>query len=286
MKKRVLVIGATGFIGQAIAKQLKKDGFTVRVLTRDLEKANEIFNEDYEKIQGNVLQPETLSDALDNVNYVYINLPEKDAPEGVKNLVDKLRNTDIKRIGYTSGCTVRKENAWHPMINSHYQADETIINSGLPYSIFRPTMVLDMIPRYANNGKAFIIGKQNNGWSWIYSEDMAKMISNAFQTEKAKNKKFTIFGPEKCSIPEAVDSFNKIFFPDAKKASPRPYWMANILAIFIGSSLKYAISLFKYFDSHPEEGNPQEAVELLGKPETDLNSFFEIYKNQLAQNNK
>ncbi len=46
--------------------------------------------------------------------------------------------------------------------------------------------------------------------------------------------------------------------------------MANLLALMAGEKLKYAISIFKYFEDHPEEGDPNEAYELLGKPEMNL----------------
>jgi len=135
-----------------------------------------------------------------------------------------------------------------------------------------------MIPRYSNNGKPFIMGNQPHGWSWIYSADLAKMVSKAFLLDEAKNKKFTVFGPEKVTIPEAVNRFNSVFYPEAKPAKPTPYWVMNLLALFIGKKLRYPISIFKYFEDHPEEGNPDEADKLLGKSQTGLNEYFKIYK--------
>ena len=39
MKRRILVIGATGLLGAPVAHQLKKSGFDVRLMVRKLEKA-------------------------------------------------------------------------------------------------------------------------------------------------------------------------------------------------------------------------------------------------------
>ncbi len=39
MKKRVLVLGATGVLGRPVARKLREDGFQVRIMTRNLEKA-------------------------------------------------------------------------------------------------------------------------------------------------------------------------------------------------------------------------------------------------------
>lgn len=277
MKTTILVIGATGMIGQAVSKQMKMDGFTLRIMTRNKEKAQKIFGDDYDIREGDVFNKDTLGPSFEGVQGVYITLPEHNIQVAVKNILEQSGKASVNQIGYTSGCTVREENAWHPMIRSHFDAEKLIMKSGIAYSIFRPTMVLDMLPRYANNGKPFIIGKQPQRWSWIYTGDMAKMISKAFQTKEARDQKFTIFGPDKLSIPEAVNLFNAEFYPTAKEAKPTPYWISKLIALFVGSQLKKAISIFKYFEDHPEEGDPSEANNLLGKPETGLKEYFNIY---------
>ena len=65
------------------------------------------------------------------------------------------------------------------MIHAHLAGEECIENSGIPFTILKLTMVMDMIPRYANNGKPFVIGRQVHGWSWIHSSDIARMTSTA-----------------------------------------------------------------------------------------------------------
>ena len=282
MKKTIIVIGATGMIGQAVSKQLKNDGFTVRVLSRSADKAREIFKEGFEIVVGDVFKKGSLVSAFDGIQGIYINLPEQNIEKAIGNILQQLKLTAVEHIGYTSGCTVREENASHPMIRSHFEAENKIMESGMAWSIFRPIMVLDTLPAYANKGKPFIIGHQPHAWSWIHTVDMARMISKAFQTNEALNKKFTLFGPDKLSIPEAIDLFNEEFYPSAKKAKPTPYWISHLLALFIGSKLKYAISIFKYFKTHPEEGDPFEANKLLGLPLTGMKEFFELYRENTS----
>jgi uncharacterized protein YbjT (DUF2867 family) len=43
MGKRILVIGATGFLGEPVAIHLKQTGFTVRLMVRDIGKAAKRF---------------------------------------------------------------------------------------------------------------------------------------------------------------------------------------------------------------------------------------------------
>lgn len=54
MTKSILILGGTGLFGKPTAYQLKADGFQVRSLARDVEKAQNIFTDDYEIIPGDV----------------------------------------------------------------------------------------------------------------------------------------------------------------------------------------------------------------------------------------
>ena len=282
MKKKILVIGATGLVGKAVANQLNNDGYQVIVMSRNKEKAKSIFTSDFEIIEADVLKPESIRYSSQGIDGVYISLPEKDVPSAIPNILKNAKESGVKQIVYTSGCTVRKENSWHPMIKGHYEGEKAIVESGIPYTMLKLTMIMDMIPRYANNGKPFIIGKQKHGWSWIHSEDIAKIASKDFENPEENKKNLKIWGMENCTIPQAVDNYNSIFFPEAKQAKSKPYWMANLLALMVGEKLKYAISIFKYFEDHPEEGDPKKAYQILGEPTMSLKHFFELEKSKLA----
>jgi uncharacterized protein YbjT (DUF2867 family) len=282
MKQKILVIGATGLVGNAVAKQLQTNGYHVVVMSRNREKAIKMFSDDFEIIEADVLRSESIKYSFTGIDGVFISLPEQSVPDAIPNIIKYSKESKVKHIVYTSGCTVREENAWHPMIKGHFEGEKAMVDSGIPYTILKLTMIMDMIPRYANNGKPFIIGKQVHGWSWIHSSDIARMASAAFSNKDAKNKKLTIWGNEKLTIAKAVEQYNHENNLGEKPVKPKPYWMANLLALIVGEKLKYAISIFKYFENHPEEGNPQEAYSILGEPQMTLKTFFNQQKNMLA----
>lgn len=68
---RALVAGATGFIGQALCGRLLSDGVQVRALVRSTARTRDLPVDDLELHEGDVLQPETLTGAGENVDVAY-----------------------------------------------------------------------------------------------------------------------------------------------------------------------------------------------------------------------
>jgi uncharacterized protein YbjT (DUF2867 family) len=50
LTQKILVIGAAGFVGAPIAKQLQADGFSVRALVRNAEKARQLLGSQVELV--------------------------------------------------------------------------------------------------------------------------------------------------------------------------------------------------------------------------------------------
>lgn len=70
MADQVLVVGATGGVGQlAVAKLLEK-GWTVRALTRRAEKVQQMFDRRVDAIVGDIRQPATLLPAVSDISHI------------------------------------------------------------------------------------------------------------------------------------------------------------------------------------------------------------------------
>ncbi|MCE7989312.1 MAG: NAD-dependent epimerase/dehydratase family protein [Caldilinea sp. CFX5] len=64
MSTRILVIGATGMLGEPVARRLQQDGFAVRIFSRSPEKARSKFGNDFEVAGGDVEDQAALEQAL------------------------------------------------------------------------------------------------------------------------------------------------------------------------------------------------------------------------------
>lgn len=66
----VLVAGATGGVGQLAVGQLIKQGIPVRAMTRNLAKAEQLFEGKVQIFEGNILEPASLLVALNDVTHI------------------------------------------------------------------------------------------------------------------------------------------------------------------------------------------------------------------------
>nr|QEO74231.1 NAD-dependent epimerase/dehydratase [uncultured bacterium] len=111
---RVLVTGATGKVGHAIAAALAARGDEVRGLVRDPNRAAGILPASVEAVRGDVTQPETLPPAVDGCEMVFnaVGLPEqwlrdpsifdRVNAQGSGNVARAARGAGVRRFVHTS----------------------------------------------------------------------------------------------------------------------------------------------------------------------------------------
>jgi dihydroflavonol-4-reductase len=109
----VLVTGASGFVGSAIANTAREAGYAVRVLVRATSPRTNVHPED-EVVLGDLADPASLASACKGVRYLFhaaadYRLWSRDPDElvrtnldGTRNLMGEALRADIERIVYTS----------------------------------------------------------------------------------------------------------------------------------------------------------------------------------------
>ena len=73
-KQRVLVVGATGYLGKFLVKELKRQGYWIRALSRDSQKIEPVKQYVDEVILGEVTKSETINGLCKNIDIVFSSL--------------------------------------------------------------------------------------------------------------------------------------------------------------------------------------------------------------------
>jgi len=281
--KTILLVGGTGMLGRPVAQRMKRDGFQVRIFTRNPEAARTLFDPSFEIFKGNVENLSVLENAMEGCWGVHINLSGEIEQIGTENTVKAALKTGISRISYVSGTTVSEENSWFFYVKRKLLAENSIRGSGIPHTIFRPTWFMESIPNFVKRGKAFYFGRRPQPFHLLAAEDFARMVSKSYMIKEAENRTFHILGPEPMLITDALQKYCRAIHPEIKRITVLPFWLAKVLAFLTRNrEMKFAVKLMEYFERTGEIGDPTEANRILGKPSTTFEEWLERLKRSLV----
>src|SRR6185436_11538096 len=140
--KLILVTGATGQQGGAVARSLLRQGQKVRALTRNPAKAAALVRAGAEVVQGDLTDPASLQPALQGVDGVFaMSTPfeagmEEEVGQGVF-LADAAKAVGVRHYVYTSVASADR-NTGIPHFDSKWQVERHIQRIALPATILRP----------------------------------------------------------------------------------------------------------------------------------------------------
>jgi uncharacterized protein YbjT (DUF2867 family) len=285
-KKTILVIGGTGMLGKPVAGQLKADGFEVRLLARNPEKARSLFGADYEIVKGDVGDPGSLRAALAGCDGVHISLKggptqadfERMDHIATRDIAQAAKEMGVGRVTILSAYAVSAEKADTPESRAKLMGEQALKSSGIPYTIFRASWFMESLPLYVQGRQISLIGNQIHPLHWVAAADYARMVSKSYQTGETLNKELYIFGPEAYTMGEAMKMYCQIAAPDVKVSPVSTKMLAVLGTISFNAEWKSISTLMEHYERHGEDGSPDEANHLLGAPQTTLREWCQ--KNQ------
>ncbi len=146
--RRVLVLGATGFVGSALVPALVAEGYEVRAATRDLERA--VRRAHVEWVQCDVNNAEDLDRALQDVDAVFFLVHamgsggSRDYAETERSVALHLRQAvsraGVERVVYLGGVAPRGEPSEH--LKSRLLVGELLREGTVPALELRASMIV------------------------------------------------------------------------------------------------------------------------------------------------
>jgi uncharacterized protein YbjT (DUF2867 family) len=184
--KKVLVAGATGYLGQYLVRELKKRGFWVRVLIRKEAQKDKFKNVD-DFFIGQITEPNSIKGITNNIDWVFTSIGITRQKDGMTYMdVDYQGNSDllkealkdkVEAFQYISA--INGDKLRHLKI---FEAKERFVdelkNSGISYCILRPNGFFSDMKDFLNMAKAgrvYLFGDGKMKLNPIHGEDLAKV---------------------------------------------------------------------------------------------------------------
>ena len=216
----ITITGANGFVAKNLRKFLSKNHIKVIAIARTTFQKHHTETAVYSK----TLLEKGLQNKLRNcdalVHLVGIGKQSfkynfEDNIDLTKNMIKTCKKSGIKKIIYISGLGVTK-NSTSDYFISKYKAEQEIINSGVNYTIFRPSYIIGkkdylskFILKQIKKGIVIIPGSGKYHLQPIFVEDVAKIIVESIYEKKFSNKILDLVGPEIIKFEDFVRYFIK-----------------------------------------------------------------------------
>ena len=216
----ITITGANGFVAKNLRNFLSKNHIKVIAIARKTFQKHHTETVVYSK----TLLEKGLQNKLRNcdalVHLIGIGKQSskynfEDNIDLTKNMIKTCKKSGIKKIVYISGLGVTK-NSRSDYFISKYKAEQEIINSGLNYTIFRPSYIVGkkdylskFILKQIKKGIVIIPGSGKYHLQPIFVEDVAKIILESIYEKKFSNKILDLVGPEIIKFEDFVKYFVK-----------------------------------------------------------------------------
>lgn len=253
--RRVLVAGATGYLGGYVAQEFKAQGDFVRALARSPDKLGHLRALMDEVVQGEVTRPETLEGVCDGIDVVFSsvgitrqkdNLTFKDVDyQGNKNLLDVARKAGVRKFVYVS--VFNGPNMLDlAIVKAHEDFVDVLKASEMDFVVIRPTGFFSDMEEYlkmARRGRVYLIGSGRNRINPIHGADLAVTCVDAVDKTA---KEIDVGGPEARSHREIAElAFRSL--GKKPRISTVPVWVMKSVAAFTKLFSRHQGNLLAFF---------------------------------------
>lgn len=248
--KRVLVAGATGYIGKYVVKAFKERGYFVRVLVRNSDKlhasgpftAPALTESDYDELfLGEITKPETLKGLTEDIDLIYSSIGISRQRDGLtfdqvdygcnKTLIDMATQSGVKKFIYVSMLDADKISHLE-ITKAHEKVVKELQESGMQFTIIRPSGYysdMGVILNMAEKGRVYLLGKGENRLNPIFGGDLAEVCVDAAEDD---TEEIEAGGPEVFTQREMAElAFDVI--GKRPKITVFPLWLGRILVKLI-----------------------------------------------------
>jgi uncharacterized protein YbjT (DUF2867 family) len=222
-QKRILVTGATGYVGSRLIPRLLQDGYEVRIFVRDPQRVQgRVWIDEVEVYPGDVLEPDTLSSALADIDYAYYLIHSMSSADdfhtsdlqAAENFGQVSKASGVERIIYLGGLGDPNANL-SPHLRSRHKTGQKLRDAGVPVTEFRAAIIVgsgsasfEMI-RYLTERLPIMICPR-----WVFTrgqpiaiEDILEYLIQSLTTPESAGKTIEIGGSDILTYGEMMTGY-------------------------------------------------------------------------------
>ncbi len=205
--RTVLIVGPTGYIGNAVVAEAVKQGHDVIVLTRSVRDDKQFHGA--EVVVGDVAKPADIARAFSRkIDVVISCLATRSGLAKDFDAIDYVATLNVLKAALANGTQhfillsaicVRKPDL--PLQLAKLKMEDELMRSGIKYTIVRPTAyfwVFDSQTRMIAKGRpAYVVGGGDQAChNPISKEDLAEFMVSSIDNEERRDRTYVIGGPE------------------------------------------------------------------------------------------
>lgn len=204
MKKRVLLAGATGYLGHYIAKQLSGENYETRVVLRNKKKFP-FSSSEFDIVEAEVTCPETLKGICEGVDTVissigitrqkdHLTYMDVDYQANV-NLIEEAKRSGVRKFIYVSVLNGDKLRQLK-ICEAKEKLVDYLMASGMEYCIIRPNGFFSDMGDFLNMAKkgcVYLFGDGHYVLNPIHGADLAEVCISAIESD---DKELLVGGPD------------------------------------------------------------------------------------------
>jgi uncharacterized protein YbjT (DUF2867 family) len=241
--KKVLIAGASGYLGRYAVSEFKARGYQIRALVRNPDKIKTpglhmepaVYEMIDETVVGDVTDPESIEGICKGIDIVFSSLgltsPDPHLTSfdvdhlGNGRILEQAIRENVSRFIYVSVFNQDKM-ADIPLIKAHELFVADLETSGLSWAVIRPNGYFSDMGRFfsmAQSGHMFIIGEGEKKINPIHGADLAKVCVGAVDGEC---REIPVGGPDTYTFREVIEM---AFHACGKTPwiTPLPMWLAE-----------------------------------------------------------
>jgi uncharacterized protein YbjT (DUF2867 family) len=226
-ERRVLLTGASGYVGGRLLPRLEKLGLPVRCLARRPEYLAGRVGPDTEVVAGDVLREETLAPALEAVHTAYYMIHsmgsasqqgfEAQDRRAARNFASAAHAGGVRRIVYLGGLGDESSDL-SPHLRSRHEVGRELRASGVPVIEFRASIVIgsgslsfEMLRALVERLPVMVTPK----WVQVTAQpiaigDLLSYLEAALDLETDESRIYELGGPERVSYRELMREYARI----------------------------------------------------------------------------